>query len=54
MILTDPRFIKQLIKLTAPQIKAELKSQRELFKDTFREKVIEEKLIHLIQKLLKV
>ena len=38
----DPRFIKQLIKLTAPQIKAELKSQRELFKATFREKVIEE------------
>ena len=39
---TDPRFIKQLIKLTAPQVKAELKSQRELFKATFREKVIEE------------
>ena len=39
---TDPRFIKQLIKLTAPQVKAELKSQRELFKATFREKVLEE------------
>ena len=39
---TDPRFIKQLIKQTAPQIKAELKSQRELFKATFREKVKEE------------
>ena len=39
---TDPRFIKQLIKLTAPQVKAELKSQREIFKATFREKVLEE------------
>ena len=38
----DPRFIKQVIELTAPQVKAELKSQRESFKIKFREKVQDE------------
>lgn len=38
----DPRFIKQLIELTAPQVKNELKTQRESFKSTFREKVQDE------------
>ncbi len=38
----DPRFIKKLIELTAPQVKNELKSQRESFKSTFREKVQDE------------
>ena len=39
---TDPRFIKQTIKLLAPLIKAEAKSQREIFKATFRNKVKDE------------
>lgn len=39
---TDPRFIKQTIKLLAPLIKAEAKSQREIFKATFRDKVQDE------------
>ena len=39
---TDPRFIKQALKQLAPLIKAQAKSQRELFKATFREKVLEE------------
>lgn len=39
---TDPRFIKQALKQLAPLIKAEAKSQREIFKATFREKVLEE------------
>ena len=39
---TDPRFIKQSLKLLAPLIKAQAKSQREIFKATFREKVLEE------------
>ena len=38
----DPRFIKKLIELTAPQVKNELKSQRESFKIKFREKVQDE------------
>ena len=40
---TDPRFIKQTIKLLAPLIKAQAKAQRETFKLTFREKVQDEK-----------
>ena len=39
---TDPRFIKQALKQLAPLIKAQAKSQREVFKATFREKVLEE------------
>ena len=39
---TDPRFIKQSLKLLAPLIKSQAKSQREIFKATFREKVLEE------------
>ena len=39
---TDPRFIKQTIKLLAPLIKAQAKAQRETFKITFRDKVQDE------------
>jgi len=39
----DPRFVRQLIELTEKQVKSELKSQRESFKATFRDKVQDEK-----------
>ena len=39
---TDPRFIKQTIKLLGPLIKAQAKAQRAVFEATFREKVKEE------------